>query len=67
LKLKDLYKTQTNCLTFDCLIGEAPTELTEPFSYWGDTEEIAPRSQIAKPWDIKPTKTPLTQRPTSKF
>jgi hypothetical protein len=33
----------------------------------GDTEGTATRSQTAKPWDIRPTKTPLAQGPTSKI
>jgi hypothetical protein len=55
LKLEDLYKMHTICLTYDCFNREAPESLRELFKYTGSSEGASTRSQRTKPKDIKLT------------
>jgi hypothetical protein len=56
LKLGDLCKLHTTCLVYDCLNGDAPTQLQGLFSYTADGLSTSTRSQTNKPLDIKVTK-----------
>ena len=52
LKIDDLYKVQTVCLTYDCLNGFAPTELCTLFRHNTESMGATTRSQTDKPLDI---------------
>ena len=52
LKLEDLYKQQVNCLTFDCLNGNAPENFTQLFIMKKDCGSLSTRSQSDNPHDI---------------
>jgi hypothetical protein len=60
-KLDDLYKLHTACLVYDCLNGDAPTQIQGLFSYIANGSSTSTRSQVNKPLDIKATK--LTNKP----
>jgi hypothetical protein len=53
LKVDDLYKVQTICLTYDCLTGEAPAELCSMFRQNDEELRTTTRSITNKPLDIK--------------
>ena len=53
LKLEDLYKLHTNCLTFDCMNETAPIRMQNLFSYRAEEQGTSTRSQADKPFDIK--------------
>ena len=53
LKLEDLYKTQVNCLTYDCLKGDAPDVFKKLFMRKRDCGSSRTRSQEDNPYDIK--------------
>ena len=61
LKLEDLYKLQVNCLTFDCLKGDAPDHFKRLFMYSKDCGSSRTRSHNENPNNITlctPTKRP---------
>ena len=53
LKLEDLYKLQVNCLTYDCLKGDAPDVFKKLFMRKRDCGSSRTRSQEDNPYDIK--------------
>ena len=53
LKLDDLYKLQVNCLTYDCLKGDAPDQFKSLFIRIKDCGSSQTRSHSANPYDIK--------------
>ena len=58
LKLDDLYKLQVNCLTYDCLKGEAPDQFKGLFMRIKDCGSSRTRSHSENPYDIK-LRTPI--------
>ena len=53
LKLEDLYKLQVNCLTYDCLKGDAPEHFQKLFMRKKDCGSSLTRSHCDNPYDIK--------------
>ena len=53
LKLNDLYKLQVNCLTYDCLKGDAPEQFNTLFMRKRDCGSSQTRAQTENPDDIK--------------
>ena len=53
LKLDDLYKLQVNCLTYDCLKGDAPQQFKSLFIRKRDGGSASTRSQADNPNDIR--------------
>ena len=55
LKLEDLYKLQVNCLTYDCIKGEAPQLFKTLFERKRECGSASTRSHVENPNDIRLT------------
>ena len=69
LKIKDLYKMRTNCLTYDCLFGNAPEKFCNLFIQNTErdmTNTRTTRSNSSRPHDIRPCQIISNPGPVSK-
>ena len=66
LKLEDLYKLQVNCLTYDCLQGDAPEQYNTLFMRKKGCGSSLTRSQRNNPYDIKLQKPESNPGPVTK-